>query len=159
METQLERGRTGQVQKRRRNNAPVRPRRPATTVPDLLFAIAMGLFVMSGVFFIASFTDDNLSNGDAGTQLARIFSGTLFLSSIFIFLLGILLLRDERTRLDHFTVPLVIGAIVGVLEAAMFLNPQSALLLVGPLLLLVFALRPVRAWLAGLVSGRAKARR
>ncbi len=119
----------------------------------------MGLLVMSVAFFMASFFDDNLSNGDAGTQLARIFAGTLLLSSIFICLLGLLLLRDERNRLDHFVVPLAIGAIVGALEAAMFLNPQGAVLLLLPLFLLVFALRPVRAWLAGLVPGRSKAAR
>ena len=119
----------------------------------------MGLFVMSVAFFIASFTDDNLSNGDAGTQLARIFAGTLLMSAMFIFILGILLLRDERNRLDHFIVPLAVGALVGGLEAAMFLNPKSALLLLAPLLLLILALRPVRGWIAGYVTGRSWARR
>ena len=137
----------------------MRPPRPATTIPDVLFAIAMALLVMSVAFFLASFMHEDLSNGDAGTQLARIFAGTLTLSSIFIFLLGILLLREERNRVDHFIVPLAIGAIIGGLEAAMFLNPQHALLLLLPMFLLVFALRPVRAWLAGLVPGRPKARR
>lgn len=114
---------------------------------------------MSVAFFVASFTDDNLSNGDAGTQLARIFSVTLLMSAIFIFILGMLLLRDERNRLDHFTVPLAVGALVGGLEAAMFLNPNGALLLLAPLLLLVLALRPVRARIAGLITTRSWARR
>ena len=154
MENLLEHGQTAPAPKRRRNNAPVRPRRPATTVPDVLFAIAMGLLVMSTAFFVASFLDDNLSNGDAGTQLARIFAGTLLMSSIFTFLLGLLLLRGERNQLDHFIVPLVVGAVVGALEALLFLNPRGPLLLLLPLVLFVFAFRPVRRGLGGIFGGR-----
>ena len=68
--------------RRRRNNAPVRPRRPATTVPDVLFAVGMALLTMSVVFFLATFLDDSLSAGDVGTTLARAFAGTLAVSAI-----------------------------------------------------------------------------
>lgn len=129
-------------------------------MPDVLFAIGMALLVMSMVFAVASFMDDALSNGDAGTQLARIFAGTLFLSATFSFLLGLLLLRGERNRADHFVVPLVAGALMGGLEAAMFLNPKTPLLLLLPLVLLVFAFRPVRGVIARLFGGgRPRARR
>jgi hypothetical protein len=142
------------AQKRRRNNAPVRPRRPATGVPDLLFAIATALATMAAVFVAASFLDEDLSNGDAGTDLARIFAGTLMLSAILLALMGFLLLRDERGRADHYRVPILIGLLVGGLEAAMFLDPRSPILLLAPLALLIFVLRPVRRAIAAMLGGR-----
>ena len=142
------------AQKRRRNNAPVRPRRPATGVPDLLFAIATALATMAAVFAAASFLDEDLSNGDAGTDLARIFAGTLMLSAILLALMGFLLLRDERGRADHYRVPILIGLLVGGLEAAMFLDPRSPILLLAPLALLIFVLRPVRRAIAAMLGGR-----
>ena len=132
------------VARKRRNNAPVRPPRPATTVPDLVFAMGMALLVMAVVFFVASFVDDTLSNGDAGTVLARVFAGTLFFSAVCAFLLGLLLLRGDRNRLDHYVTPLALGAAVGGLESWLFLRASSPALLLAPLVLLVFALRPVR---------------
>ncbi len=135
---------------KRRNNAPVRPRRPATTVPDFLFAAGTALLTMAVAFFIASFVHEDLSAGDAGTALARIFAGTLTLSAIFLFLLGLLLLRADRNQLDHYIVPLIVGVVIGLLESWMFLDPKSPLLLLLPLLLLVFVLRPVRKALANL---------
>lgn len=128
----------------RRNNAPVRPRRPATGVPDLVFAIAMAMATMGAIFYVATFVVDDLSTGDAGTQIARIFGGLLVLTAILTALIGILLLRGDRRQTDHYVVPVFVGAIIGGLEAAMFLNPGSALLLLAPLLLLFFVLRPVR---------------
>ncbi len=134
---------------RRRNNAPVRPRRPATGVPDLLFAIGMIMLTMGFVFFMASFFDDDLSAGDAGTALARVFAGLLAISALLTFLMGILLLRDDRRRADHYVVPLVVGGLIGGMESSLFLNPKSPVFLALPLLLLVFVLRPVRRGLAG----------
>ncbi|MGE0598753.1 MAG: hypothetical protein AB7J35_02870 [Dehalococcoidia bacterium] len=138
--------------RRRRNNAPVRPRRPATGVPDLLFAIGMIMLTMGFVFFMSSFFDDDLSAGDAGTVLARLFAGLLAISALLTFLMGILLLRDDRRRADHYVVPLIVGAIIGGIESSFFLNPRSPVLLVIPLLLLVFVLRPIRRGLAGLAQ-------
>jgi hypothetical protein len=140
--------------RRRRNNAPVRPRRPATIVPDFMFAAGAAALTMAVVFFIASFVHEDLSNGDAGTQIARIFAATLMLSSIFLFLLGMLLLRADRNRVEHYIVPLGVGAVIGLLEAWMFLNPKSPVLLLLPLLLLVFVLRPVRRAVAGMFGMR-----
>ena len=130
--------------RRRRNNAPLRPRRPATTVPDVLFALGMALLTMSVVFFLATFFDDSLSTGDVGTTLARAFAGTLAVSAIFAFLLGLLLLRDERDKLDRYRTPLLLGVVIGGLESWLFLDAQPPLFLLAPMLLLVFALRPVR---------------
>ena len=134
--------------RRRRNNAPVRPRRPATGVPDLLFAIAMIMLTMGFVFFMASFIDTDLSAGDAGTVLARVFAGLLGISAVLTFLMGILLLRDERRRADHYVVPLIVGGLIGGIESSFFLNPKSPIFLALPLLLLFFVLRPVRRGLA-----------
>lgn len=129
---------------RRRNNAPLRPRRPATTVPDVLFAIGMALLTMAVIFFLASFFDDSLSTGDVGTALARAFAATLAISAVFAFLLGLLLLRDDRDKLDRYRTPLLLGVVIGGLEAWLFLKAQPPLFLLAPLFLLIFALRPVR---------------
>lgn len=145
-------------QKPRRNNAPIRRRRPATTVPDLLFAVGMALLVMAVVFFAASFVSDTLSNGDVGTDLARLFAGTLTLSALFAFMMGILLLRDDRKQVDHYLLPLAVGSVIGALESALFLNPAGPWLL-APFLLLVFVLRPVRRAVANLVRPAQQGRR
>ncbi len=129
----------------------MRPRRPATTVPDVLFALGMALLTMSVIFFLASFFDDSLSSGDVGTTLARAFAATLAISAVFAFLLGLLLLRDERDQFERYRTPLLLGVLIGGLEAWLFLQAQPPLFLVAPILLLVFALRPVRRSLAGAV--------
>lgn len=139
---------------RRRNNAPVRPRRPATGVPDLLFSFGMALVTMALIFLVATFTRDDLSSGDAGTQIARIFAGTLTLSALMLFLLGMLLLRDEKKSIDHYRVPLVVGGLAGALESWLFLEPQGAVFLLAPIVLFIFAARPVRRYVSGLIGDR-----
>ena len=141
---------------RRRNNAPVRPPREATGVPDFLFACAAALGTMAAVFFVASFVHEDLSQGDAGTQIARIFAATLLLSGLLLGLLGMLLLRDRANRSDHVIVPVAVGVLVGGLESWLFLEPRGAILLLLPMILLVFALRPVRKGLRSLVQGQAR---
>jgi hypothetical protein len=121
-------------------------------VPDFLFACAATLVTMAAVFFTASFVHEDLSNGDAGTDLARIFSGTLLLSGMLLALLGVMLLRDRANRMDHVALPAVVGAVAGGLESWFFLEPRSPAFLLLPVLLLVFALRPVRAGLRRLFS-------
>jgi hypothetical protein len=127
-------------------------------VPDLLFAFGMCLLVMAFVFFAASFTDEDLSSGDAGTDLARIFAGTLLISALCAFAMGTLLLRDDRNQLDHYVTPLIVGAIIGGLEATAFLNPAGPLWLLAPFLLFIFVLRPVRRTVSRL-AGRPVASR
>lgn len=139
------------TERKKRRNAPLRPRRPATTVPDFLFALGMAMLTMAVVFYIASFVHEDLSAGDAGTTLARIFAATLTLSALFLFLLGILLLRNDRNQLDHYILPLVIGLVMGLLESWFFLEPRGAILLLLPLLLLVLVARPVRRALGNLI--------
>lgn len=135
---------------RRRNNAPIRPRRPATVVPDLLFAVSIAAWVMAGIFFVATFTDDSLSAGNAGTDLARLFSGALVVAGICGFLIGMLLLRDERGNADHYVFPMLLGAVIGVAEAILFLRPAPAMLFL-PFLLLIFVFRPFRRMVTRLV--------
>jgi len=62
--------------------------------------------------------------------------------------MGIMLLRDDRRRADHYVVPLAVGALIGGIEAAFFLAAKTPLFLALPLLLFVFVLRPVRRALA-----------
>ena len=134
----------------RRNNAPIRPPKPATSVPDVIFTLAAAGLTMAVIFFVASFTNGNITEGEAGQVLARLFAGALALTAGFGFLLGILLLRGERRRRDHYVVPALLGAVIGVLEAVLFLIPAAGLLWV-PFVLLVFAFRPVRRQVARLL--------
>jgi len=141
----------------RRDNAPIRKRRPATTIPDLLFALASAAWTMSIVFVVASFIDKETTAGEPGTWLARLFSAALTLSGIFGFLLGLILLRDELRQADHFVTPMIIGAIIGGIEAMLFLWPADGFLL-APFLLLIFVFRPIRRRIARLFGAAGPAR-
>jgi hypothetical protein len=138
---------------RRRNNAPVRPPRPATSVPDFLFALAMCAWVMAAIFVVATFTDDDLSAGNAGTDLARLFAGSLVLAGLCGFLIGVMLLRGERRQTDHYVTPAIIGAVIGALEAVLFMWPAEAFLF-APFALLIFVFRPVRRHISKMVHPR-----
>jgi hypothetical protein len=138
----------------RRNNAPVRSRRPATSVPDLLFALATVGWTMAFVFVVASFADDNVTVGEAGKVLARLFAGALAVASGFTFLLGLVLLRNDRHQPDHFLAPMGIGILTGLLASVLFLTLQFRLLFL-PFLLLVLVVRPIRRRVFG---GRRSAR-
>jgi hypothetical protein len=137
----------------RRENAPIRRRRPATTVPDLAFALAAAAWTMAVIFFVGSFFDDDITSGEAGEILARFFAGSLAVAGAMFFLLGVALLRDERGQADHYVVPMAIGVIAGGIEALLFLAPAGSYLWL-PFLLLVFALRPLRRAIARIVRGR-----
>lgn len=142
----------------RRNNAPIRPRKPATSVPDVIFTLAFAGWTMALVFAVASFGNDAVTEGDAGKILARLFAGALALTSAFGFALGLLLLRDERRERDHYVVPAILGAIIGLLEALLFLWP-AATFLFAPFLLLIFAFRGVRRRISNAFSTRRGAAR
>jgi hypothetical protein len=113
-----------------------------------MFAIGMTLLVMAACFFGASFLNEDLSHGDAGTVLARLFAATLGISALMAFLMGLLLLRDDRKQLDHYRTPLALGLGIGIIESWLFLAAAPALFLVVPLFLLIFALRPLRERIA-----------
>ena len=127
----------------RRNNAPVRPRRPATSMPDVLFALAAAGWAMALLFFLASYINEDVTVGEAGRVLARLFAGALAIASAFTFMLGLVLLRDERGDADHYVVPMVIGTLIGALASLLFLTLHFELLFL-PFLLVIFVLRPVR---------------
>ena len=132
------RGRTG-----RRNNAPIRPPKPATSVPDVVFTLAAAGITMAAIFFIASFSNGTITEGEAGKVLARMFAGALAITSACGCALGLLLLRGERRAPDHYVLPGVLGLVIGVAESVLFLIPAPAFLWV-PFVFLVFAFRPVR---------------
>lgn len=136
----------------RRNNAPIRNRKPATSVPDLLFALAMMGWTMAAIFTVASFMDSDVTAGEAGKILARMFAAALAACSLFGFLLGMVLLREERNRADHYVTPFILGAIMGVIEAALFLWPADTLLF-APFVLLIFVFRPVRRLVSRALRG------
>ena len=64
------------------------------------------------------------------------------------FLLGIVLLRDERNQAEHFRFPMAIGLVIGILVSLLFLTLHFELVFL-PFLLLVFAFRPIRQRLFG----------
>ena len=142
----------------RRNNAPIRPPKPATSVPDLIFTVAFAGWTMALIFLASSFFDDDVTAGEAGKILARLFAGALALTSAFGFLLGLLLLRDQRRQRDHYVVPAFLGVTLGVLEAVLFLSAASAMLF-APFLLLIFAFRGVRRAVSRSLARRRSARR
>jgi hypothetical protein len=146
------RARTGPL---RRENAPIRKRKPATTVPDFLFSLAAAAWTMSAIFVVASFVDDDVTAGEPGTLLARMFAAALTLSGIFGFLLGLILLRDELRQRDHYITPMILGVIMGALVATLFLVPSNTFVL-SPFLVLVFVFRPLRRSIARLFRRRAR---
>lgn len=135
----------------RRNNAPVRPRKPATGVPDILFAVAATTWAMAAVFTVASVVDRDITSGAAGVALARMFAGALAVCGLFAFLLGLVLLRGDRGEADHYMTPMLLGLVMGGAEAALFLW-HAGVLLLTPFILIVFVFRPVRRMVARTVS-------
>lgn len=132
---------------RRRNNAPIRPHREPSSAPDIVFTLAAAAAVMAGIFAAASFLMPDLSRGDAGTDLARVFAAFLALAAVCLGAAGVLLSAGSNDRASHVIAPSVIGAAIGVSESLILLRPAPALIPV-PFILLLFALRPIRRSLA-----------
>ncbi len=118
----------------------------------MLFAFSSAMIVMAAVFLVASFSSDVLASGSAGRLLARMFATTLAVSGVLLFALGYALLRDDRDQADHYRVPIGVGLAVGLAEAAFFLHPAGYWLF-APMVLFVFALRPVRGALSRHLPG------
>jgi hypothetical protein len=123
-------------------------------VPDIVFTLAVAAWAMALAIAVASLFGDSFTVGSAGRILARFFAAALGLSGLLLFLLGVVLLRDDRNERDHYRVPVLLGAGIGLAEAVIMLWPNEALLPL-PLLFLVFALRPVRRRLADALHTRA----
>jgi hypothetical protein len=98
---------------------------------------------MAVLFFLASYINEDVTVGEAGRVLARMFAGALAIASAFTFMLGLVLLRDERGEMDHYVIPMVIGTLIGALASLLFLTLHFELLFL-PFLLVIFVLRPVR---------------
>lgn len=102
---------------------------------------------MAGIFAAASFLMPDLSRGDAGTDLARVFAAFLALAAVCLGAAGVLLSAGSNDRASHVIAPSGIGAAIGVAESLILLRPAPALIAV-PFILLLFALRPIRRSLA-----------
>lgn len=133
-------GRTG-----RRNNAPLRPPkiREGGSIPDVLFCLASGAFVLAVILLVSTFTNDNVAAGHEGTQLAQLFSAALIAASVFLGLVGILLLHGKQSRANHYSTPILLGVIAGAIEAVLVIMP-AGWWIAAPLAVLILALRPVR---------------
>jgi len=104
-------------------------------------------WTMGAVFTVASVADSDVTAAAAGVTLARLFSAALAVCALFTFLLGLVLLRDDRGRTDHYVTPMIVGALIGGAEAVLFLWPADRWLF-APFVLIVFAFRPVRRLVA-----------
>lgn len=98
---------------------------------------------MAMVFFAASFFDGDVTAGDAGRILARMFAAALLVAGLFMFLLALVLLRDDRDRAGHIVFPVAVGIAMGLLASLLFLELYFELLFL-PFLLLIVVFRPVR---------------
>jgi hypothetical protein len=108
-----------------------------------MFAFAAAGLTMAVVFFLASFVDHDVTLGDAGRVLARLFAGALAVAALFAFLLGLVLARDRGVPGQRYVFPLAIGIIAGGLSASLFLQLQFLWMFL-PFLLLILVIRPIR---------------
>jgi hypothetical protein len=127
----------------RRVNAPLRPRPEGSTIPDVLFAITATCWTIAAVFAVLTLMTDEVGGGQAGVTIARIFAGVLALTGLALCLLGISILGEHRNRADHYAVPMLVGLVVGLLEAALLIGGNPAAMALPPVAFLL-ALRPVR---------------
>ncbi len=111
---------------------------------------------MGAAFIMASFADNDVTASEAGRRLARLFAVTLVLTGTFTFLLGVGLLRAERGSGRRYVVPVLVGGLIGALEAVLFLAAAGVFLL-APLVLTVLVFHPVRRF-AGRVLQRPRER-
>ena len=139
----------------RRENAPIRRGPKPPSLPDPLFALAATAWGMALVLGIALLGGNSAVVGEAGTTLAQIFTAALGTAGLCLVLLGVTLLGDDRNRADHYVIPISAGLAAGAIEALLVMTTATTLVPL-PLLLLTFALRPVRHTLARLagVGGR-----
>jgi hypothetical protein len=126
----------------RRNNAPVNPPRQPSLVPEPLICVAIALGVMGLIFMGFSFFGI-FAEGDAGRTLARLFAASLIISGFLLFLLGFGLLGEVRGKNSYYAVPTLLGAIIGVSAAALFVSGTGKLVMV-PFALAILAIRPFR---------------
>ncbi|MCA9830531.1 MAG: hypothetical protein R3B97_11915 [Dehalococcoidia bacterium] len=125
-------------------------------MPDLLIATACAAVVMAVVLGVSTMLGDRIVFGDTGRALARLFAGSLAVAGLLLFLIALVLLRDERSHADHYRGPGIIGGAVGAAEAGLFLAESGRYLWIPPVCLL-FALRPLRRLITavtGLGGGR-----
>jgi len=136
----------------RRNNAPITGgrRRRSRFVPELLITFAVIGWVMAIIIGGASFADDSITSGEAGQMLARVFASALGIAALFIFLLAVAVLGQDRGRQEHYVLPVTLGVLIGVPEALLFLAPAGRFLPI-PFVLLLPLVRPVRRLLLGLL--------
>lgn len=116
-------------------------------MPDVLFCLASGVLVIAAILMATTLTNEDAMAGHVGRDLAQLFSAALAGAGIFLFLVGLLLLRDGRGRLDHYSTPILLGVIGGAIESVLVLRP-AGWWIAAPLFVLVLALRPVRRLLA-----------
>lgn len=135
---QIQRPRT--IQKRRRNNAPVRPYRHASTGSDVVLALAFCALTMGIVFLSVSFFDHSAR---AEAELARLFALSLVLTGLFLLAISFGLSPASRTDLAPCVYPALVGVVIGGLDAILFLAPVI-LAIPLPFLLLIVLIDPIR---------------
>jgi hypothetical protein len=121
-------------------------------VPDLLVASWVGAWAMALTFAVASFLDTDLTPGEVGVILARMFAAALFVAGVFMAMLAMVLLRDERAEREHYVAPGIAGLIAaGTASILVFTTAGPQVAVTVPALILLFAMKPVRKLFAPLV--------
>jgi hypothetical protein len=128
------------IQKRRRNNAPVRPYRRTSTASDVVLALGVCTLTMGIVFVLVSYLDHSAK---AEAEIARLFGVALLLTGLFLAALSFGLSPADRTDFVPYVYPTLVGLIIGGIEASLFLAPVILAMPV-PFLLLIVLVDPVR---------------
>ena len=140
---------------RRRNNAPVRPPRSARTpaMPALIMAAAVAFLTVGAALGLASFSDTDLTAGEAGPSLARLLAAAAFTAGLPGVLIAVLILGG-RAPVDVLVPAVIVGVVIGGLESIFLFIPVTGFPVVAPFLLLVLALPSI----TGLFRGRNRRR-
>lgn len=109
-----------------------------------MLAVAVTAWTTALIVVAASFVGENILGGDAGRFWARAFAAALGLTGLFLTLLALGLTGENIRDRTHYVVPMIVGLGAGVFEGMLLLNGTIDLTILAPLLLLIFALRPVR---------------
>ena len=133
------------------------PAREGASWAGLPLAAAATAFALGLLILAASFTGENVLGGGAGRFWARVFAGAGLLTGLFLALLALGLSGEGTDAPRRHAVPAAAGAAAGLLTGALLLDGAAREAALAPLLLLLFALPPVRdglSRLAGRLAGR-----
>ncbi len=125
---------------RRRNNAPVRPPHRVQTPAGaaVVMAAAVAFLTLGAALGLASFSNTELTAGEAGPGLARLLAVTALVAGLPGVLVSVLLLGG-KAPIDVLVPAIVVGVVIGGLESIFLFIPITGPPVAAPFLLLVLA--------------------